>query len=415
VAVLGAGIQGSCAALALRDGGFAVDLFDKEQEAVARASRWNEGKLHLGFVFANDATAATATKMIAGSLSFFDILKYLTDRTLPAQCMSRPFNYLVSKHSLVAPGTLERAYAKTAKLFSDMQESSRGRYFGERFDWTYRAYAGAHAGLYDDAHVDTVFETVERSVNPETVALQIRDAIDECAHIYFHRGIGIDRVEAHASGNTFRVIASDGQCFGPYDFVVNALWEDRLRIDGQLGIHPARPWLHRYKLALHVKNFGDLNIPSATLVLGSFGDYVSFADGAAYLSWYPHCRTSASSALAPTVADEATSATQRAEVLTQTARRLGDYMPILRDVVIDPTDATVAGGFIFAWGHADIENLQSELHRRSDIGVRSYGRYHSIDTGKYCMAPLYALEVARRLGQDRAEALNLEELLQCTL
>jgi hypothetical protein len=74
----------------------------------------------------------------------------------------------------------------------------------------------------------------------------------------------------------------------------------------------------------------------------------------------------------------------------------------------------VAGGFIFAWGSADIDDIGSELHQRFDIGVRSYGRYHSIDTGKYCMAPLYALEVARRVGQhDRIDRLGIGELLEC--
>ena len=57
----------------------------------------------------------------------------------------------------------------------------------------------------------------------------------------------------------------------------------------------------------------------------------------------------------------------------------------------------VRGGVIFAWGSSDISDISSELHSRFDVGPFSKGGYHSIDTGKYCVAPLFALEVADRI------------------
>jgi len=57
----------------------------------------------------------------------------------------------------------------------------------------------------------------------------------------------------------------------------------------------------------------------------------------------------------------------------------------------------VRGGVIVAWGSTDIDDQASELHRRHDIGVHSYGRYHSIDPGKLTMAPYFAKVCADRI------------------
>ena len=48
VAVLGAGILGSSLALFLARAGVRGTLFDKADRPMAAASRWTEGKIHLG-------------------------------------------------------------------------------------------------------------------------------------------------------------------------------------------------------------------------------------------------------------------------------------------------------------------------------------------------------------------------------
>ena len=59
VAVLGAGILGSCIALLLARKGITVDLFDLESAPMSGASRWNEGKIHLGYLYGADTTLET--------------------------------------------------------------------------------------------------------------------------------------------------------------------------------------------------------------------------------------------------------------------------------------------------------------------------------------------------------------------
>ena len=76
VAVLGAGLQGACTALELARAGVKVDLYERESACLTRASAQNEGKVHLGYVFAKDPTLATARAMARGALTFMPLLRF---------------------------------------------------------------------------------------------------------------------------------------------------------------------------------------------------------------------------------------------------------------------------------------------------------------------------------------------------
>jgi hypothetical protein len=58
----------------------------------------------------------------------------------------------------------------------------------------------------------------------------------------------------------------------------------------------------------------------------------------------------------------------------------------------------VHAGIIFAWGDTDVHDPASRLHERHSVGPRSFGRYHSVNTGKYTLAPLFARQLAERIG-----------------
>jgi hypothetical protein len=60
-------------------------------------------------------------------------------------------------------------------------------------------------------------------------------------------------------------------------------------------------------------------------------------------------------------------------------------------------DASVGGGVIYALGSTDVSDPGSGFHERHDVGPRSFGGYHTVDTGKMTLAPLFALDVADRI------------------
>ena len=70
VAILGAGIMGATTALLLSRRGVRVTLYDQAPAPMTGASRWNEGKIHLGYLYAGDPSGNTADKLMPGGIAF---------------------------------------------------------------------------------------------------------------------------------------------------------------------------------------------------------------------------------------------------------------------------------------------------------------------------------------------------------
>src|SRR4051794_1691169 len=102
IAVLGGGLQGSCVALELASRGQQVDLFDKNAMPMTQASLMNEGKLHLGYYYANDHTLKTARLVIQGALSFAPLLRHWLGDAIDHVPKSRPYVFAVHRDSLLS-------------------------------------------------------------------------------------------------------------------------------------------------------------------------------------------------------------------------------------------------------------------------------------------------------------------------
>jgi glycine/D-amino acid oxidase-like deaminating enzyme len=395
VAILGAGIQGTCAALALAARGCRVELFDRAALPVTQASLWNEGKIHLGLIYAKDPRHRTSELLLHGALHFDSALQRLTGRSRPSGLLSAPFSYLVHRTSQLSAEAISAHFESVAAQYRAIRDATGLSYFDcQSQDIWERLSDKDLSAEYDDREVAAAFRTVELSVDPQIVAAMLRQAVQEQHRIQLHANSEVEGVLVDSSGRPSVVIAGEGK-LGPYDHVVNALWQERLRVDATVGLHPARPWLHRYKLAVHISNAAGRTVPSVTIMLGEYGDIVDFGGGRHYLSWYPACRLGEWSDLQPPTPLIDRDTKRRA--LEQTIAALGTVVPAVRALDLSDASVDVAGGYIFAWGATGIADPKSELHGRGDIGVHSYGRYHSIDTGKYGMAPYFADLLADRL------------------
>jgi len=67
VGVLGGGLQGCCTAIALAARRVKVTLFDKNDALLSRAAIANEGKIHLGYMYAGDPSLSTAKTMMSAT------------------------------------------------------------------------------------------------------------------------------------------------------------------------------------------------------------------------------------------------------------------------------------------------------------------------------------------------------------
>jgi len=401
VGVLGGGLQGCCIALALAERGIAVTLIDKNEQLLSRTAVANEGKIHLGYMYAGDPTLATAWTMLSGAFEFAPFFaRHLG--ILNWDNLSSPAVYVVHR-------TSQRGLAEIANYLSAVDElvgnapNGAGRsYFGMNPKGVLRRWSTAEVETeFDAAQVSAAFDTPEVAINSVQLAELMRDCIGGNKTIELRLSEVI--LSAEAVGDQVRVTSRGGHGVTDYHFdhVFNALWDGRLALNETFGLGTNRPWLHRLKYGVSFRRPYASFLRSVTVILGPFGEVVSYPDGLTYLTWYPECLHGISAELVPPPWVTYPQEPLRSRIFAGTLKALARLVPSLDK--LDPDDLTevaVKGGAIVAWGKTDIYDAESELHRRYEIGVTSLGRFHSVDPGKLTMAPYFANRCAQLIASE---------------
>ena len=413
VCVIGAGLTGAVAALELARAGMTVALVEQDPLAMNRASLRNEGKVHLGFVFAKDATFATAGLMLDGALSFRRVLRRVLGPRVETLEPSTPFIYLVARDSLLTPDELEPRYAAIERLYGEKLLAGRdGDYLGRRPASLFRRLHLAELAprIRADGLIGA-FQTEELAVDTLELARLVRTAIAEAPAIRFLPRHTVDGVARRADGFRITGAGPDGPWSLDAGQVVNASWENRFRIDRTVGIEHAPGYLHRLKYRVIARLPERLRGgPSTTMVLGPYGDVVVRPNGTAYFSWYPLGLQGWTHDLAP---PESWNAPCRGEVdptaAAATARALLAAIDRWYPGAAEAEPLAVDAGAIVAYGDSDVDDPKSGLHDRTRVGVLSRDGYHSVDPGKLTTAPWFGLRAAERVIGGTTELAGARE------
>ncbi|MBU3729550.1 MAG: FAD-binding oxidoreductase [Phycisphaerales bacterium] len=409
IVIIGAGLTGCCAALELAQRGHRVRLIEQDDAPMKRASLRNEGKIHLGLIYANDRTLATARLQLRAALRFRPLLERWLGERVRRIAVSTPFDYLVARDSLLGPAQLGEFYAQVDAMYrAEIESDASLNYLGLRpLRLAYALGSGEVPAAFASDLMQGAFRTQERAIDTDDLAVQVREAVADRAVagdagielLTGHQVSGIERtgdefvITGREHGAAFRVTATH---------VINASWERRMGIDRMLGIAPRPGALHRLKYRVICRTPAALaDCPSITIVLGRYGDVVIRPSGTAYLSWYPAgLQGWAPGVEPPRDWDSPCRGEPAAEVAARVAEAtvpaLAQWVPALAGAEVLQVDA----GAIVADGETDVDDAASGLHARVKSGVLSQGGYHSVDPGKLTSAPMYALEAAERV--DRA-------------
>lgn len=400
VGILGGGLQGCCAAMALAERGMRVTLFDRNPALLTRAAVANEGKIHLGYMYAGDPTLSTARMMMRGALAFSDFFqRHLGEAWQPQT--SVPAAYAVHRDSQHSADEVARYLAAVHDLIEETTASVEGTYFGMDLSSPLRPWTRAEMETrFNPEQVTAVFDSPEVAINPVELARMLRDAV--AAHHRIETVLNRVVTAVDVAHDEVQVVSgSDGTVFRDrFDHVVNALWDGRLAIDATAGLGPKRPWLSRLKYGVSFRlPPGATMPPSATFISGPFGEVVSYPGGLIYLTWYPVCMRAISRQIAPPDWPTHPDEPLRSRIIEDTLKALAEIVPSLRPLsATDLPETVVKGGAILAWGKTDIYDPMSELHCRYEIGITSVGRYHSVDPGKLTLAPYFADVLANRIA-----------------
>jgi glycine/D-amino acid oxidase-like deaminating enzyme len=398
--MLGGGITGVCAALELAERGVEVDLYEQASQVVSRASYWNEGKVHLGFVYAQDRSRKTARTMVEGALRFRPLLERWIEGAVLDGATSDPFIYAVHRDTIVALPAVESHFRAVADLCSELNGRPGAGYVVPLKGSLWERHEPRVTGsLFDSDEIIASYGTLEHSIDPFVVARHLRSAVAAVPTVQTILNttiVGISR----GKGGKYSVVTEGGESPGRerYDTVVNALWQNRIGIDATAGVVDRRPVLHRFKYGLHSAGIlPPAGFPTVTFVLGPFGDTVNFGHRA-YLSWYPAGHVHTSDEMMPSMPDRRFLESDTRQVESESLSALGRLMPT-HDAWLRSSAGRwdAGGGYITAWGETGIEDEKSQLHERFEVGVHSVGGHHSVDTGKYTLGPYFAELVAERV------------------
>ena len=386
----------------LASAGINVDLYDKNERPLTQASAQNEGKIHLGYVYAGDRTLRTARAMIKGGISFAPLMRRWIGGAIDAVPVSTPFRYVVHRESLIGAAEVEEYFRACHALAVEEGGHGAPDYFGSDYRVRPRLVKAAERdGMFDAGSAAVVFDTGEIGLDPEALAEIVRDRLAAEPKIRCILGAHVYAVSRADTTPAVRFRYSGERLSERYDHVVNTLWDGRLAIDRTAGVEPARPWLYRVKHYLRVRAPALASaVPSTTTILGPFGDIAAYESGVLYLSWYPAGMRGASRAIRPppwplVLDDEASSAVRRSIL-----EGLAGIVPAIARFTPETMESCeLKAGIIVAWGETDIRDPASGLHERHAIGPASYGRYHTVETGKLTMAPLFGKMVADRIRQ----------------
>ena len=403
VTVMGAGLTGSCVALELASRGFSVALVDQDRFPMNRASRRNEGKIHLGLIYAADASFATSDLQLRGALSFSQLLTRWLGDAAGRWRLSTPFAYLVAQDSLIGPEDLEAHYTMVEDAYHrHLKETPSLSYLGarpERLAW--RLSSEELDGRLNRNMLSAAFGTNELAVDTDQLADLVTAAITAAPRINFWSGYKVREIDRKSGHFKVSGDGPDGYWTLRSEQVVNATWENRIGLDAALGIEHRPGWLYRLKYRVLARLPRVLyGAPSATMVLGPYGDVVIRPDGTAYLSWYPAGLRGWSNELRPPdqweKACRGESSNEAPELVEAIIAGIEPWYP---DIVrCNPFQ--VDAGAIVAYGHTDVDDRHSGLHDRTRVGVVSFDGYHSVDPGKLTTAPLFAMEAAEKVAAD---------------
>lgn len=373
-----------------------VTVFDQHDEAMFAASRWNEGKIHLGFLYNANSTLSSARQVIPGGLGFQGLVEELTGTSIRDHTTSSDDIYLCHRDSVVSPDGMKKYFYDVSRLIREHPDAAR--YCVDVSGCQARRLTGQElARVTDSGEIVAGFKVPERSVATQWLADQFTAALKAERRIetrFNTRVSGVSHHQSEKSSGQWQVKSSAGG-FGPYDYVVNALWEGRLHIDHGLGLPLPERWSHRYRQSLFVRTSIPLAHPSVVVATGPFGDIKNYNGRDFYLSWYPTGLRSESHQILPEAPVLDKSDTNR--VTTDMFDCLQVLLPDVASIRGNLEQVELAGGWVYAAADGSLADPAATLHSRSGFGVNSSGTYFSVDTGKYSTGPWLARRLADQI------------------
>jgi hypothetical protein len=402
-------LSGCWTPLALARHGIPRKIYSLNDQELLDASLHNEGKVHLGFLYARDRSLNTSRLMANGARHFRGIVARLTGFDV-SEALSTPFLYGLHRESIVSQAEFAGHLNACEKMFSTSNygDPSYGGYVDGNVKIGSELLAPEVWG--DDLSPEVfsaVFRTTEYGVDPVVLCQEVSRAVRSNPLIELNTNAHIEDIHSQPGGS-FAFFDAEGSRIGPpkIDCVINCSWADLLRLDGQVAIPSPPDWSYRYKLGSRMaRAILPEQLDSVTAVLGPFGDIVNYGKtGSVFLSWYPTGLLQFTDEVHLPDWNGPGFETERREAYELSRSAWQEMSKKLLALDLEQAEFNPKGGVILATGRIDVGDPTSPLHSRVHVGVSQKGSYFSLNPGKYTLAPLMACQTANKIEEHFSKA-----------
>jgi hypothetical protein len=387
--IIGTGIQGCTIALQLSKRGYQINLIDQSKEMYRQASLNQEGKIHLGFIYAMDFSHKTAQKLLTDAMMFAPVIDKLIRKKIDWEKLkSKSFDYLIARNSLLSPDFLTNYYLVVEEMYQLLLKDDQLHYLGKKPQRLFSVSAGKN-DLFDPQQIQSVIKTEEYAVDPVRIREIFMEELRSQPQIKFLLNHPVTGITQNETGYTTWCHGPDKTIEIKSDIIINAAWSGKRSIDDMVGIKDENIWTHRLKAGFIFRPPEVKNIPSFSVVQGPYGDYVEYPhSNYAYFSWYPDCLFGQSSELAiPANWQQICDGIFEKDAFESMAKKSLQALKMILPGVDLGNPTSVKAGIILARGYRSIDDPESELHQRADPPVKVQQGYFSINTGKFTSAP----------------------------
>lgn len=395
-AILGGGIMGCTLAIALSEHGRKSTLFERETHLMAGASRWNEGKLHLGYLYAASGSLSTAQSILPGTISFRPWIENALGQPIDDWLTPQPDHYLLHRNSVIDQNTAQ-AYLDDIDVLVREHWPMTGLNRSSPPAGSERLTQADLAALANPADIEAGWRISEQSVDTQRLADALVERVISDPQIEVRCGTEVLDLRPDDRGRDGIHVVTGEHEAEYFDHVANALWSGRPSLDRKLLGTTDRISHHRYRVSAFIEGADANAQASAMVAFGPFGDIKNYGDGRFYASWYPAGLLVQGENVEPPEFERPGEA-RSTEILTQIRHALGQHLPGVDRVFASASRVRLQGGWVYAQGRGQLNQPGASIHKRDRWGILRNGNYISIDTGKYSTAPLLAERVADSLG-----------------
>jgi hypothetical protein len=301
--------------------------------------------------------------------------------------VSIPFTYAIPNNSLISSENFVLHGKKISDIVKKINRNSKISYLGQLLPMESLVPKVLNTS-------ENLFLTIERAVDTQFLREKVIKLICENQSIQVLSESKVVGIQNNFGKIELEILnpKSNNKTMKRYDYVINCAWEEAAFLDSLMFSKKVDIPNLRLRMFAHGKSSRPNRALTATL--GPFGDYVTFANGRTYASWYSSGLLGFVESLKPPKEWlRMEGGKNQKQFLHGLSENLGKWIPEISDL----QDIELFSRIVVGYGATDIDDLESNLHNRFEPEIVIDDGWISVKSAKFTSAPSAARLLKKKL------------------